>query len=96
MDLETLKTHYRDGIIHLAEQYKLENVRVFGSTVRGSSRADSDIDLLVHLKKGCSLLDISAFEVEVSKLTGSKIDVLDDVAIKPILAHFILAEAVAV
>lgn len=93
MDLETLKTQYRDGIIQLAKKHKLEDVRVFGSTVRGQGRADSDVDLLVHLQKGCSLLDISAFEVEVSKLTGTKIDVLDDVSIKPILASYILSEA---
>ena len=95
MDLQTLKTNYRDKIIQLAEKYKLSDIRVFGSTVRGEQRADSDVDLLVHLKKGCSLLDISAFEVEVSKLLGNRADVLDDVAIQPILAPYILSEAVA-
>jgi predicted nucleotidyltransferase len=95
MDLGTLRIQYRDGILLLAENCKLENLRVFGSTVRGDQRDDSDIDLLVHPQKGCSLLDISAFEVAVSELIGGKkIDVLDDMAIKPILAPYILSEAV--
>lgn len=95
MDLGTLRTQYRDSILQLAEKCKLENLRVFGSTVRGEEHFDSDIDLLVHPKKGCSLLDISAFEVAVSELmSGKKIDVLDDMAIKPILAPYILSEAV--
>lgn len=94
MDLQTLQTSYREAIIKLAEQHKLEDIRVFGSTVRGEQKDNSDIDLLVHTKKGCSLLDISAFEVSVSQLTGGhRIDVLDDASIKPILAPFILSEA---
>lgn len=95
MNLGTLRTQYRHIILQLADRYKLENLRVFGSTVRGEEGLDSDIDLLVHPKKGCSLLDISAFEVAVSELMGGKkIDVLDDMAIKPILAPYILSEAV--
>ncbi len=95
MNFETLRTRYRDGIMQLAAKHKLEDIRVFGSTVRGEQRSDSDIDFLVHPQKGCSLLDISAFEVGVSALmNGQKIDVLDDVAIKPALAPYILSEAV--
>ena len=95
MDLETLRTHYRAGILQLAEKYKLENVRIFGSIVRGEARDDSDVDILVHPKKGCSLLDISAFEVDMSDLLGGyKVDVVDDQAIREILAPFILSEAV--
>ena len=49
----------------------------------------------MHPKKGCSLLDISAFEVGVSALMGGqKIDVLDDLAIKDVFAPYILSEAV--
>ncbi len=93
MNLQTLQTLYAPKIIQLAEKHKLGNVRVFGSTVRGDAGDDSDVDLLVHAEKGCSLLDISAFEVEVGKLLGSKVDVLDDMAIKPIFVPYILSEA---
>lgn len=95
MDLQTLRSNYRTQIIQLAEKYKLEDVRVFGSTVRSEATEDSDIDILVHPKGNCSLLDISAFEVSVSSLMGGKkIDVVDDMAIKPMLAPYILSEAV--
>ncbi|MEK6746216.1 MAG: nucleotidyltransferase domain-containing protein [Pseudomonadota bacterium] len=95
MNLQTLRTNYRDGIIQLAAKHKLGDVRVFGSVVRGEQHLDSDIDFLVHPQKGCSLLDISAFEVGVSALMGGhKIDVLDDLSIKPVLAPYILSEAV--
>jgi uncharacterized protein len=95
MDLQTLRTQYRSAIIQLADQYKLENVRVFGSTVRGEQREDSDLDILVHPKKGCSLLDISGFEIDLSNLLdGQKVDVVEDEAVHERLAPFIFAEAV--
>lgn len=94
MNLHTLRTRYRDAILAMAATHKLENVRIFGSTVRGKAKAGSDIDLLVHPKKGCSLLDISKFEVAAQNLLGRKVDVVDDMAIKEMLAPFILSEAV--
>ncbi len=95
MDFHTLRLRYRDSILQLAHKHKLEDVRVFGSVVRGEQNANSDVDLLVHPQKGCSLLDISSFEVEVCELLGGqKVDVLDDLAIKDCLAPFILSEAV--
>lgn len=94
MDLQTLRTRYRNDILQLAEKYKLENVRVFGSVVRGEQGPDSDVDLLVHAKQDCSLLDISGFEIDTGDLIGQKVDVLEDVSIRPILAPYILSEAV--
>ncbi len=93
MNLETLRTH-RDAILLLAKHHKLENVRVFGSVLRGNATENSDIDLLVHPQKGCSLFDICRFEVATSDLLGGqKIDVVDDEALKPILAPYILRDA---
>ncbi len=95
MDLDYLRSNYRKDILELADKYKLEDIRIFGSVVRGEDGEDSDIDLLVHAKSNCSLLDISAFEVSVSELIGGKkVDVVDDLAIKPVLVPYILSEAI--
>ncbi len=95
MNIHQLRTRYRDAILALAAEHKLENVRVFGSVVRGEAGENSDIDLLVHAQKGCSLLDISGFQVEASEvLGGRKVDVVDDASIKPRIAPFILSQAV--
>ncbi len=95
MNLQTLRSQYRDALLLLAEERKLENVRIFGSTLRGESREDSDIDLLVHPKKGCSLLDLVQFELDASDLLGGrKVDVISDGGIREELEPFILGEAV--
>lgn len=94
LSFHTLQTQYRHEILSLAERYLLEDVRVFGSTVRGEAHAKSDVDLLVHPKPGCSLLELVGFEIDVSALLGgAKVDVISDRAIKETIAPAILAEA---
>lgn len=41
----------------LLPKYGASNIRVFGSVARGEANEDSDIDLLVDLELGRSLLD---------------------------------------
>ncbi len=95
MDLQTLRSEYKGAILQLANKYKLGNVRVFGSTVRGEARLDSDLDILVHPQPGCSLFDIVGFENDTSHLLGgTRVDVISDRAIKEMLEPYILAEAV--
>ena len=94
MDLQTLRERYRDDILRLAEEYKLEHIRVFGSVVRGEADEDSDIDLLVHPIKGCSLFEFVGFQNTLGDLLKREVDLVDDQAIVPRLAPYILAEAV--
>lgn len=94
MNLQTLRDRYRDDILRLAEEHKLENIRVFGSIVRGEADEDSDVDLLVHPKKGCSLLKLSGFHLAVQDMIGRKVDVAIDLALKKRIAPYVLNEAV--
>lgn len=91
MDLETLRTQYRDQILALAEQYKLSNIRVFGSVARGDAGPDSDVDLLVHGLPGCKPI---TFEREINQIFAPiKVDVVDDEALHRLLAPYILKDA---
>ena len=47
---------YRSEILDLAMRHGAGNVRMFGSLARGEGRAGSDLDLLVTLGEGRSLL----------------------------------------
>lgn len=93
MNIETLRKKYRDQILNIAGRYKAENIRIFGSLVRGENRNDSDIDLLVHFKDGASLLDESGLEIDLSELVGCKFDIISDRAIREEFRPFILNEA---
>ncbi len=48
---------------------------VFGSYARGDQRDDSDIDILVELPKGKSLLDLIGLEMDLRDALGKKVDV---------------------
>ena len=52
----------RNDILRLATKYGARNVRVFGSLARGESDEASDLDLLVELDPGRSLLDLGGLQ----------------------------------
>jgi predicted nucleotidyltransferase/DNA-binding XRE family transcriptional regulator len=65
----------RIRLLAAAKRRGVRNVRVFGSLVRGEEHADSDVDLLVDLQPGRTLLDLAAFRREASGILGVKVDV---------------------
>jgi hypothetical protein len=84
---------FRSDILALAPRHGAYNVRVFGSIARGDNRPDSDIDFLVDVEPGRTLLDVIAFEQDLEELLGRKIEVLTDAGLSPYLQQRILAEA---
>lgn len=94
MLLDQLRRQYREQILALAEQYKAENVRVFGSVARGEEKPGSDVDILVHFKPGASLLDESGLEIALGDMLGRRVDLIGDTAIKDLLRENILNGAV--
>jgi uncharacterized protein len=94
MSLESVR-RFRREILDLAAQHGARNVRVFGSVARGDDRADSDIDLLVDVEAGRTLLDVIAFEQDLCELLGRNVEVLTDGGLSPYLHQRILAEAAA-
>jgi predicted nucleotidyltransferase len=58
MHINELLQEKREDILRLAKEYGAYNVRVFGSVAPGEADEDSDIDLLVTLENGRSLLDL--------------------------------------
>jgi predicted nucleotidyltransferase len=92
MGLESLRRHRRE-ILEIAARHGARNVRVFGSVARGDDREDSDVDLLVEIEPGRTLLDVIAFEQDVQQLLGRNVEVLTDGGLSPYLQQRILAEA---
>jgi uncharacterized protein len=84
----------RDAILRIAAKHGARNVRVFGSTARGTTTAHSDVDILVDLEQGRSLLDQVGLKQELEDLLGRNVDVVVEGGISPYLEERILAEAV--
>ncbi len=62
---------------------------LFGSYVRGDNKEDSDIDILVELPKGKSLLDLVGLEQKLEDVLGKEVDLLTYKSMSPYLKEYI-------
>jgi len=82
------------AIREVAERHGATRVRVFGSFARGENRDGSDLDLLVELEPGRSLLDLIAIKQDLEDLLNVRVDVVTERAISPYIREAVLKEAV--
>lgn len=94
MGIGDLLRFKRAEILRLAQDHGARNVRVFGSVARGEARAESDIDFLVEMDSGRSLLDLIELSLDLETLLQRKVDILTDKGLSPYLEQRIHAEAV--
>ena len=94
MDLDALLKTHRAEILAIARQHGASNVRVFGSVARGEASPDSDIDILVDLELGRSLLDHAQLQIDLEALLGRKVDVVTARGLRPRLRDRVLQEAI--
>jgi predicted nucleotidyltransferase len=91
---ELLRTK-RDDILRIAAQYGAYNVRIFGSVARGEADEKSDIDLLVNMESGRSLLDLCGLLIDLEELLGRKVDVVTEKGLRDRIRNRVLNEAIA-
>lgn len=92
--LEELK----DGIYQqkqiLAQKYKIKEIGIFGSYVRGEQKPQSDVDILVDFDESPSLLELVFLEDELSQALDAKVDLVMKSGLKPRLGQRILRKVV--
>jgi uncharacterized protein len=93
MEVEKLLYDKRKAVIAVAAKHGALNPRVFGSVVRGEAGPESDIDLLVKMEEGRSLLDLTALVMDLQDLLGVKVDVVSEDGLYWLLRRRILKEA---
>ena len=69
-------------------------VRVFGSVAKGLDHEGSDLDLLVDLPNGTSLLRIVGLQLDLEDALGVPVDLCTERELHPDLKQQILLEAV--
>ena len=85
----------REAILQIAAKRGARNVRVFGSVARGEADDQSDIDFLVDMEPGRSLLDLGGLLMDLQDLLGRNVDVVTERGLKPRIRERVLHEAVA-
>ena len=91
-DLNTL----RPQILAAAAASGAKQLRIFGSVARGDEGEGSDVDFLVTLEPGRTLLDLVRLEVRLEQLLGRRVDVMTESNLREPVRSTALREAVSI
>ena len=80
----------------LIKKYKLKEIAIFGSYIRGEQKINSDIDILVEFEEVPDLLQFIELEQYLETLFNIKVDLVRKAAIRPEIRQTVLKEAVQV
>lgn len=94
MNLDELRASHRETILGLMAEHGAYNSRIFGSVARDTATPDSDIDLLVELEPGRSLLDLGGLLIDLQQVPGLPVDVVTAQGLRPRMRERVLGEAV--
>ena len=92
--LNDIRLH-REEILRMSARHGATNIRVFGSVARGTASGGSDVDFLVDLLPGRSLLDVAGLLLDLRALLGRDVDVVTTAGLRDRIRDDVLAEAVA-
>ena len=85
----------RKKILQIAARHGARKVRVFGSVARGEAHRGSDIDFLVEMDEGRSLLDHAALILDLERLLKRPVDVASERGLRPPVRKEVLKDAIA-
>jgi len=79
----------------LCQKYSVSELSLFGSAARGEMRPASDIDLLVEFLPNANvdLMDFAGLMLDLSDLTGRKVDLVSKNGLKPRIRASVIQEA---
>lgn len=95
MSIRQLLQTKRKKILQIAARHGARKVRIFGSVARGEARRGSDIDFLVEMDEGRSLLDHAALILDLERLLKRPVDVASERGLRPPVRKEVLKDAIA-
>ncbi len=84
----------KEQVLALAAKHGASNVRVFGSVANGTADSNSDIDFLVDMEKGRSLVDLGGLLMDLQELFNRKVDVVTENGLRKRIRQTVLSQAV--
>lgn len=83
----------RSAVLDAVGRFRVSNLRVFGSVLRGTDGNHSDLDLLVDAAPGTTLFDLGSLQEELETLLGIRVDLLTPADLPLRFRARVLAEA---
>lgn len=74
-----------EAVARICRAHGVRRLSLFGSRLKGTARADSDVDLLVDFVPGRTpgLIGMSAIEIELGRVLGHKVDLRTALDLSP-------------
>lgn len=94
MGIQELLKAKRNEILDLTAKHGATKIRLIGSVARREETQESDIDFLVEIESGRSLLDHAALILDLEALLGRKVDIASDRGLRPRVRERVLKEAI--
>jgi len=79
----------------LREKFKVKELMIFGSTIRGEKKKKSDIDILVDFEEGADLFDLVGLSLFLERKLQRKVDIVPKRVLRKEIRESVLKEAVA-
>lgn len=90
--LKKIEKLVKENKVVLTKQFKVKEIGIFGSVVRGEDKETSDIDILVEFEEPIGFFKFLELEEYLSDLIGRKVDLVSKKALKPRIGKQILKE----
>jgi predicted nucleotidyltransferase len=74
--LEKIEKLVKDNEVLLTKQFKVKEIGIFGSVVRGEDKETSDVDILVEFEEPIGFFKFLELEEYLSDLIGRKVDLV--------------------
>lgn len=82
--------------VPLMKQQGVVKAGIFGSYARGEQKKESDVDILVQLKKGDGYFELVGLEQDLIRALGREVDLVTYGSLHPLLRDRILKEEVRI
>jgi len=92
--LEEIKNILAEHKEELRQKYRVKELGIFGSFVRGKQKKRSDVDILVEFDEPVGLFEFMDLEEHLGKLLEAKVDLVSRGALKPRIGEHILKEVI--
>ncbi|MGE5340369.1 MAG: nucleotidyltransferase family protein [Candidatus Omnitrophota bacterium] len=94
VSLNEIEEAIRKNKPFIKEKFKVKDIGVFGSYVRGEQHENSDLDVLVEFGERVGFFKFLELEEYLEELLHLKVDLVSKKALKPRIGQQILKEAV--
>ena len=96
MNAQDVLTKLRELKPIITERYKVREISLFGSFVRGEQGTSSDIDLLAEFEENADLFDLIGLALYLEEIFQRQVDVVPKRALRAELRESVLHQVVTI